>query len=282
VSYINFAAFRFFIQDIYKYCQEEIILKIASIASGSNGNCYYIENDDDAILIDAGISARQIVARMNNLGLSMSKVRGVFISHEHTDHVRGVDVLSRQYSVPVFMTQKTYSSYGNIIKDSLLNFFSPEEQVKFGKIHVNPFLKSHDAAEPCSFSVSSERRNVAVMTDIGLKCSNVISHIKNADAVFLESNYDDHMLQTGTYPAFLKARIFSDLGHLSNTQAALIALEHASSRLRHIFLSHISENNNTPELALHTFNHFTEHRKDLNPELIIASRHKESSLVSLY
>jgi len=139
--------------------KEEIILKIASIASGSNGNCYYLENDNDAILVDAGISAKQIIERMTNLGLSMSKVRAVFISHEHTDHVRGVDVLSRKYSVPVFMTKKTYLSYGNIIKDSLLNFFSPGKQVKFGMIHVNPFLKSHDAAEPCSFSVSSEKKN---------------------------------------------------------------------------------------------------------------------------
>jgi len=256
-------------------------LKIASIASGSNGNCYYLENDNDAILVDAGISAKQIVNRMANLGLSMSKVRGVFVSHEHTDHVCGVDVLSRKYSVPVFMTQKTYSSYGKIIKDSLLNVFYPGKQVTLGKIHINPFLKSHDAAEPCSFSVSSERWNIAVMTDIGLKCSNVISHIKDADAIFLESNYDEHMLQKGSYPTFLKARIASDLGHLSNTQASLIALEHASPRLKHVFLSHISENNNTPELAFQTFNNYIKQRKDLKPKLFIASRYKESSLVSL-
>ena len=256
-------------------------MKIASIASGSNGNCYYLENDNDAILVDAGISTKKIVERMANLGLSMSKVRGVFISHEHTDHVLGVNVLSRKYSVPVFMTQKTYSSYGKIIKDSLINFFSPGKQVKLGKIQVNTFLKSHDAAEPCSFLVSVEKRNVAVMTDIGLKCSNVIDHIKNADAIFLESNYDDHMLQKGPYPAFLKARISSELGHLSNTQAGMIALEHASSRLKYIFLSHLSENNNTPELAFNTFNNFIKQRKDLKPELFVASRYKESSLVSL-
>ena len=256
-------------------------MKIASIASGSNGNCYYLEDDNDAILVDAGISAKQIVQRMANLGLSMSKVRGVFISHEHTDHVLGVDVLSRKYSVPVFMTQKTYSSYGKIIKDSLINFFSPGKHVKLGKIQINTFLKSHDAAEPCSFLVSAEKRNVAVMTDIGLQCSNVIAHIRNADAIFLESNYDDHMLQKGPYPAFLKARISSDLGHLSNTQAGMIALEHASSRLKYVFLSHLSENNNTPELAFHTFNNFIKQRKDLKPALYVASRHKESSLVSL-
>jgi phosphoribosyl 1,2-cyclic phosphodiesterase len=261
--------------------KEEIILKIASIASGSNGNCYYLEDDNDAVLVDAGISAKQIVQRMANIGLSMSKVRGVFISHEHTDHVRGVDVLSRKYSVPVFMTQKTYSSYGKIIKDSLLNFFSPGQPVAFGNIYIKPFLKSHDAAEPCSFSISSESRTVAVMTDIGWKCSNVIAHIKDADAIFLESNYDDDMLKTGSYPVYLKARISSNLGHLSNTQAGLIALEHASPRLKHVFLSHISENNNTPELAFHTFNNLIKKRKDLNPELFVASRYEESSLVSL-
>jgi len=256
-------------------------LKIASIASGSNGNCYYLGNDDDAILIDAGISAKQIAERMTRLGLSLSKLRGVFISHEHSDHIRGIDVFSRKYSVPVFMTQKTYVSYDHVIRDTLLNFFSPGEQVQLGNICVHPFLKSHDAVEPCSFSVSSRSRNVAVMTDIGLQCENVIDHIRNADAIFLESNYDDQMLKTGTYPAYLKKRIASDVGHLSNTQAALLTLEHASARLRHIFLSHLSANNNTPELALRTFMRLMEQRSDLQLDVMLASREKESSIVCL-
>ena len=175
-------------------------LKIASIASGSNGNCYYLGNDDDAILVDAGISARQTVERMTRLGLSLSNLRGVFISHEHSDHVRGIDVFCRKYSVPVFMTEKTYESSGRVINDKLLNFFSPGKPVNVGNICVTPFLKSHDAVEPCSFSVSSGNKNVAVMTDIGFECENVIAHIRNADAVFLESNYDDHMLKTGFLP----------------------------------------------------------------------------------
>jgi phosphoribosyl 1,2-cyclic phosphodiesterase len=256
-------------------------LKIASIASGSNGNCYYLGNDDDAILIDAGISARQIVERMARLGLSLSKLRGVFISHEHSDHNRGIDVFSRKYSIPVFMTQKTYVSYGHVIKDTLLNFFSPGEQVTLGNIYIHPFLKSHDAAEPCSFSVSSGSRNVAVMTDIGLQCANVIAHLMIADAIFLESNHDEQMLHAGFYPAYLKKRIASDVGHLSNTQAALLTLTHASARLKHIFLSHLSANNNTPELAVRTFKHFTKQRSDLKLEVILTSREKESRLVDL-
>jgi len=256
-------------------------LNIASIASGSNGNCYYLENSDDAVIIDAGISTKQLVERLNRLGLSLSRLRGVFISHEHSDHIRGLDVLTRKHSIPVFMTQKTYSSYGKVIKDSLINFFSPGETVALGKLSVHPFLKSHDAVEPCSFSVSSESKTVAVLTDIGLHCANVIAHLKDADAVFLESNYDDRMLRTGFYPPYLKRRISSDVGHLSNTQAAMLALEHASSRLRHVFLSHLSANNNTPELALSTFKHFIRQRNDLKIEVVLASRQKESVLVSL-
>jgi phosphoribosyl 1,2-cyclic phosphodiesterase len=179
------------------------------------------------------------------------------------------------------MTEKTYVSYGRVVSDTLLNFFSPGQPVKIGNIRVTPFLKSHDAVEPCSFSVSSGNRNVAVMTDIGFECENVIAHIKNADAVFLESNYDDHMLKTGFYPGYLKKRIASDIGHLSNTQAAGLAMKHASTRLKHIFLSHLSANNNTPELALGAFKHLIEQRSDLTLDIILASREKESSLVCL-
>lgn len=254
---------------------------MASIASGSNGNCYYVENDDDAVLIDAGVSTKQIVERMARLGLSVSKLRGVFISHEHTDHIRGIDVFSRKHAVPVFMTQKTHASSGCFIKDNPVSFFSPGKPVQMGSIRVHPFLKSHDAIEPCGFSVSSGSSRVAVLTDVGLHCENVIEHIRNADALFLESNYDDQMLKTGSYPVHLKKRIASDRGHLSNTQAGMITLEYATTRLKHVFLSHLSANNNTPELALATFRRITNERSELKLEVRIASREKESPVICL-
>lgn len=254
---------------------------MASIASGSNGNCYYVENDDDAVLIDAGVSTKQIVERMARLGLSLSKLRGVFISHEHTDHIRGIDVFSRKHAVPVFMTQKTHASSGCFIKDNPVSFFSPGKPVQMGSIRVHPFLKSHDAIEPCGFSVSSGSSRVAVLTDVGLHCENVIEHIRNADALFLESNYDDQMLKTGPYPVHLKKRIASDRGHLSNTQAGMLTLEYATTRLKHVFLSHLSANNNTPELALATFRRITNERSELKLEVRIASREKESPVICL-
>jgi len=257
------------------------ILNIAAIASGSNGNCYYLENDGEAILIDAGISARQITERMARLGLPMSGVRGVFITHEHSDHIRGLDVLTRKYALPVFMTRKTYASYGKVIKESLLNFFSPGGPVELRSLSILPFLKSHDAVEPCSMSVSSGGRMVSVMTDMGLTCVNAAGHLANADAVFLESNYDEHMLRTGFYPPYLKKRIASDVGHLSNMQAARLTLEYASPRLRHVFLSHLSANNNTPELALTTFNHFLRKRTDLDVKVTLTSRERETGVIAL-
>ncbi len=256
-------------------------MKIAAIASGSNGNCYYLENDGEAVLIDAGISARQIAERMARLGLPLSGVRGVFITHEHLDHIRGLDVLTRKYALPVFMTRKTYTAYGKIVRDSLLNFFSPGGEVTLGGLCVLPFLKSHDAAEPCSVSVYSGGKMVSVMTDIGLGCPNVIAHLTHADAVFLESNHDEHMLRTGFYPPYLKKRIASDVGHLSNLQAAKLTLEYASPRLRHVFLSHLSANNNTPELALSTFNHFLRERTDLDVKVTLTSRERETGIVAL-
>lgn len=256
-------------------------MKIASLASGSNGNCYYLESGDDAVLIDAGVSRKQIIERMNRLGLSLFKLRGVFISHEHSDHIHGSDVFARKHAAQIFITQKTYEAYGRIINDGSVTFFLPGQKVRLGSLCVHPFLKSHDAVQPCSFSVSSGDRNVAVMTDIGSHCENVIEHLQNADAVFLESNYDEQMLKTGPYPAHMKRRIASDVGHLSNVQAARLALLHASSRLRHVFLSHLSANNNTPELALATFKETIGKRTDLKPDVRIASREKESDVVCL-
>ena len=207
--------------------------------------------------------------------------RGVFISHEHIDHIRGIDVFFRKYAVPVFMTKKTHASAGVYIKDNPVSFFFPGRDVQMGNIRVHPFLKSHDAVEPCSFSVSSGGRRVAVLTDIGLHCKNVIEHIRNADALFMECNYDDRMLKTGAYPVYLKKRIASDCGHLSNIQAARLTLDYASPRLKHVFLSHLSANNNTPELALATFRQMTQKRSDLKLEVRVASREKESPVVCL-
>ena len=225
------------------------MLEICAIASGSNGNCYYIGNKKDAILIDAGISCKQILLRMKEKELDTAKLKAVFVSHEHSDHMRGVRVLGKRLQIPVYITPKTYSASYKNLRPDYPKFFVPNQEVKIGEFSVFPFLKNHDAAEPCSFRVEYAGKNIGVFTDIGEPCENVLSHLGKCDALFLETNYDEKMLWEGRYPYILKRRIASGYGHLSNTQAFQLLNNHAGENLACVFLSHLSKENNTPEIA---------------------------------
>ncbi|SHI47779.1 Phosphoribosyl 1,2-cyclic phosphodiesterase [Tangfeifania diversioriginum] len=229
------------------------MLDICAIASGSNGNCYYIGNEKDAILIDAGISCKQILLRMESKGLNPKKLKAVIISHEHSDHMRGARVLAKRLNIPVWMTAKTYYATYKNMQPAYPQFFAPGSELKIGKFTIHPFLKNHDAAEPCSFRVEYSGKNIGVFTDIGEPCENVISHLGQCDVLFLETNYDEQMLTNGPYPFFLKQRISSSVGHLSNIQAVGLLETHGGANLKCVFLSHLSAENNTPELALSSF-----------------------------
>ncbi len=225
------------------------MLEVCAIASGSNGNCYYIGNEGGAVLIDAGISCKQILLRMKGNGLDPAKIKAVFISHEHSDHMRGVRAIAKRLHVPVYITAKTYNASYRNLRPDCPRFFEPGTEIGIGGFSVFPFLKKHDAAEPCSFRVGCAGKNVGVFTDIGEPCGNVFAHLRECDVLFLEANYDEKMLQEGSYPWFLKKRIASENGHLSNTQAFCLLENHAGIGLRYVFLSHISKENNTPEIA---------------------------------
>ncbi|MBN2635422.1 MAG: MBL fold metallo-hydrolase [Prolixibacteraceae bacterium] len=225
------------------------MLEICAIASGSNGNCYYIGNDNDAILIDAGISNKMILARMLEKGLDPNKIKAVFISHEHTDHMRGARVLAKRLNIPVYLTPKTYyGAYKNTRPDQP-RFFNPDDKITIGEFTVVTFLKNHDASEPCSFRIEYDGKNVGVFTDIGEPCENVTQNLAQCDALFLEANYDEKMLRDGNYPWFLKTRIASRNGHLSNRQTFELLKQYAGRNLKCVFLSHLSKENNTPEIA---------------------------------
>lgn len=225
------------------------MLEICAIASGSNGNCYYIGNEKDAVLIDAGISCKQIVKRMTEQGLQPEKVKAVFITHEHSDHLRGARVTGKRLHVPVYITAKTYNAAYKNLQPDFPVFFEPGTSVEMGEITVFPFLKNHDAAEPCSFRVQYKEKNIGVFTDIGEPCENVTSHLQMCDVLFLETNYDEKMLWDGSYPYFLKRRIASENGHLSNKQAYELLETFAGEKLKCVFLSHLSRENNNPEIA---------------------------------
>ncbi len=225
------------------------MIEICALASGSNGNCYYIGNEYDAVLVDAGLSARQILMRMQDAGLDASKIRAIFISHEHSDHVRGVRVLSNKLGVPAWFSKGTLNSIPTTGRPSICSVFIPDKCLNINSFTIHPFLKNHDAAEPCSFRIEYDDWHVGVFTDIGEPCDRVKQHLKKCHAVFLETNYDEKMLWGGPYPYLLKRRVASSVGHLSNDQAFELVRDHAGPELVHVFLSHLSGENNVPEIA---------------------------------
>ncbi|WP_346855180.1 MBL fold metallo-hydrolase [uncultured Draconibacterium sp.] len=252
------------------------MLEICAIASGSNGNCYYIGNNTDAILIDAGLSGKQIINRMNEVGLNPAKIKAVFITHEHGDHMRGARGVSKKLHVPIYITSKTFfGAYKNMRPDSP-NYFTPDEEIEVGEFTVYPVQKNHDAAEPCSFRIKYNNKNIGVFTDIGEACENVKSHISICDALFLESNYDEKMLWDGVYPYFLKQRVASELGHLSNDQTFELLEKHTNGNLQCVFLSHISKENNTPEKALERMGTLAD-----KFEVKLASRYEASEVYTI-
>lgn len=247
-------------------------LYITSLNSGSNGNCYYIGNDTDAVLIDAGISCRETEKRMKGLGLSMKKVKAVFVSHEHTDHIKGVSTLANKYSLPVYITAGTAKQGPGLIRH-LSRTFKANEGVAIGELLVTPFTKQHDAADPHSFIVSYQGITVGVFTDIGAPCKQVIRYFKKCHAAFLETNYDEAMLENGKYPLHLKNRIRGDQGHLSNEQALELFTKQRPPFMTHLLLSHLSKENNEPQLVEQLF---TKHAG--NTSIIVASRYHATSV----
>jgi phosphoribosyl 1,2-cyclic phosphodiesterase len=251
-------------------------LFIASLNSGSNGNCYYVGTSQEAILVDAGISCRETEKRMKRLGLSMQNVKAIFVSHEHSDHINGIPVLAKKYNLPVYITEATMH-YGRLSlnKEQVLSF-KAYEPVQIGELAVKAFPKFHDAAEPHSFIVSGKEITIGVFTDIGTPCDHVIMHFQKCHAAFLEANYDEDMLEKGGYPRHLKNRIRGNNGHLSNKQALELFTRHKPSFMSHLLLSHLSQDNNSPQLVQDLFNAHAGETK-----IIVASRHEESAVYQI-
>jgi len=229
-------------------------LEICALASGSNGNCYYIGNDEEAILVDAGLSARQLQLRLLECNLDAFKIKAILITHEHSDHCRGARVFSKRLgAIPVYLTKKTFLAFHTSQRPEKVIWFEPNLPFHIGNFEIFPFAKQHDAVDACSFRIGYDGRHIGVMTDIGDPCDQVKQHFSMCDAVFLETNYDEDMLWNGSYPYYLKQRVASAFGHLSNKQALALAESCGGERLKTILLSHLSGENNTPEKAFSAF-----------------------------
>lgn len=251
-------------------------LSITSLNTGSNGNCFYIGNEEDAVLIDAGLSCRETENRLARLGLSMEKVKAIFISHEHSDHIRGLPVLAKKYQLPIYITAKTHLGGKQLLPEHLIYAFTSTASINVGSLEVTAFPKLHDAAEPHSFTIAYNNTKVGVFTDIGDHCENLIYHFKQCHAVFLEANYCDEMLANGNYPYFLKRRISGGNGHLSNKKALELFVNHRPDFMSHLLLSHLSRENNCPELVHQLFSEVAN-----GVEVIVASRLQETPVYQI-
>jgi len=255
---------------IFENCMN---LYLCSLNSGSNANCYYVGTDQDAVLIDAGLSCRETEKRMNQQGLDINKVRAIFVSHEHADHITGVPGISKKFQLPVYITPTTLENSRIPVEPTLVNSFLHNKAVSIGDLRILPFKKNHDGKDPHSFMVSGYGVNVGVITDIGFACKQVIKYFSQCQAVFLESNYCDTMLKNGNYPYHLQQRISGDEGHLSNDQALELFQHYRSADLQLLILSHLSKNNNTPALVNQLFS------THAGPtEIVVASRYEASAV----
>ena len=258
------------------------MVEVSVLASGSSGNCFFFESEEGCFLIDAGISYKQICQRLANLGKQILAVKGIFVTHEHTDHIRALPMLAKNLDIPFFMSYGTYSSLPFEIADERIRIIRGGTDISFGGCIIRPFGKCHDAAEPLSFSFSYGGKTASFITDAGCACKNIQNAVSQSHILVLESNHDLWMLDNGRYPSFLKQRIRGIQGHLSNYDAALVVLEHARPYLSHVLLSHLSLNNNTEDLAYSTFEHILGQRQDLaGVHIDMTYRQKEIPLIRI-
>jgi len=227
-------------------------MRCTILASGSKGNCTYISGGDGAILIDAGLSAKETLFRLGQNDCDPGAVAAIIVTHEHTDHVRGLDVLARKISCPVYGTAGTLAEFCNHRRTSGkpldTHVCRYDQQFSIAGFTITPFATSHDAAEPCGFVLGKEGTRFGYCTDTGIVTQHMLDLLRGCDGVVLESNHCPDMLANGPYPESLKRRIRSSRGHLSNPAAAAV-LQVLGKEVPHIVLSHLSEINNTPERA---------------------------------
>ena len=228
-------------------------MQCSALASGSSGNCFYVECGKEALIVDAGLSKREILARLHDAGGQEEKIRGILITHEHIDHIRGAYALARQLKVPIYATGGTLHEIircrgsGTIAIDLVRCRW--EEPQEIGNLFIEAFPVSHDAREPCGFRISENGTSLGCCTDTGVITTEMESWLSRCDGLVLESNHCPEMLRTGPYPEVLKRRIRSRRGHLSNPDAPAFIRTRCMD-ITTIMLAHLSEVNNTPEKAL--------------------------------
>ena len=256
-------------------------MRLSLLASGSKGNCLYLETDSCRLLIDAGLSGRETVARLSSIGVAAETLDGILITHEHTDHLRGVGTLSRRLKIPVLGASRMLKAAQQVIGKAQLIEFDPGASFEFKGVSIDPFPVTHDACDPVGFRIEGGEGCVGFATDLGIATRLTQEKLKGCRALVLEFNHDEQMLQDGPYPWHLKQRIRSRHGHLSNAEGACLLEELLHDGLEGVFLSHLSEVNNDPSLALAAAQGVLQRQNLCGPELFVGCQYQPSAALDI-
>jgi phosphoribosyl 1,2-cyclic phosphodiesterase len=227
-------------------------MRIAVLGSGSRGNAVLVATESTRLLVDAGLSGRELGLRLVALGVAPESVDAVVVTHEHGDHTRGIGVFARRYGTPVYMTRGTRHACGTLFRGGeTVHLYEPGRPFSVGEVRVDPFLTVHDAADPVAVTVTGTRcgTRIGIATDLGRPTAGIRHSLAGCHFLVLEANHDEEMLRAGPYPAAVQARIASSHGHLSNRAAATFACELLHPKLAGVFLAHLSQECNRPEIA---------------------------------
>lgn len=232
-------------------------MNIFSIGSGSSGNSICVGGDNSHILIDAGLSGKRIKEGLNGKDLKPEELSGILVTHEHADHVSGLGVMARRYGLPIYGTAGTIRAVRKNrtlgeIDDGLFHVIERDRDFQVGDLTVHPMHVSHDAADPVAYICSDGKKKIGVVTDLGMYDDYTVTNLQGLDVIFIEANHDVKMLEVGPYPYPLKQRILSDAGHLSNERSGDLLGRILNDYVAHVFLGHLSAQNNYPELAFET------------------------------
>lgn len=230
------------------------MIRFCNLYSGSSGNSTFIEYNNTKILIDAGVSCQRIIKGLSNLNVEMNEIDAILITHEHSDHVKGLSTICKKFDTPIYATEKTWNQMALLkLPDYNHVVFNANEGFDVGELKIHPFSIPHDAVDPCAFNIIAGDKKITVATDIGHITNGIYDKFLGSDVLLLESNYDSNTLSCSSYPYFLKKRIASDTGHLSNEAASKVIKKlHDDSGISNVILGHLSKENNFPELAYQT------------------------------
>jgi phosphoribosyl 1,2-cyclic phosphodiesterase len=256
-------------------------VRVCLLASGSKGNSIYVEAGASKLLIDAGLSATELLRRLGSVGAESGELDAILISHEHTDHVRGAGTLSRKLKIPILVNHQTCRAACASIGKAETVEFESGSPFSFKDLRIDPFPTTHDASDPVGFMIECDEGKFGMATDLGIATRLVKEKLKGCRAVVLESNHDEEMLVNGPYPWHLKQRIKSRHGHLSNTESAELLDAIMHSDLNAVFLAHLSEVNNNPVIALDVARRLLMSRENCSTRLILGDQYRASELLTV-